>query len=155
MIKGTENILGHYILRLRCIGLYDTLDPEGGKEFGHFFFEVMAPIPMEQKGSTVTVNQIQHIPIKLDQEVINRLQQEDHQYSEVIKDMKKISKTDNGDFNLDPQGVQYKERKDHGKEFSELLVPRPLQKYVLYKSQTSFRHNDTTRLYQFLKRQYY
>ena len=40
-------------------------------------FNELPLIKMEQKGSTVTVNQIQHVPIILDQEEIKKLQQED------------------------------------------------------------------------------
>ena len=60
---------------------------------------------MEQK---VTVNQIQLVPIKLDQEEIKRLQQESPQHFEVIKDMKTNSKPVRGNFSLDPQGVLHK-----------------------------------------------
>ena len=41
--------------------------------------------------------------------------------------------------------------KDHDKEFTTLIVPKSLQKYVLYESHTGLGHNGTTRLYQFLK----
>ena len=34
--------------------------------------------------------------------------------------------------------------RDHDKELTALVVPKPLQKYVLYKSHTSLGHNGTT-----------
>ena len=45
--------------------------------------------------------------------------------------------------------------KDHGREFKVLIVPKTIQKYLLYESHNGLDHNGTTRLYQFLKRQYY
>ena len=43
-IKGTEIILVNYISRLRCMGLYGTLDSqEDGKKFGYFMFEELLP----------------------------------------------------------------------------------------------------------------
>ena len=41
---------------------------------------------------------------------------------------------------------------DHGKEIMVLLVPKPLQEYMLHESHTSLGHNSKTTLYQFLKR---
>ena len=58
-------------------------------------------------------------------------------------------------FNLDPKGVLCKKVQDNGKEFKVLIVPKALQKYVLYESHNSLGHNFTTQLYQFLKSQYY
>ena len=40
-------------------------------------------------------------------------------------------------------------------EFRALIVPKTTLKYVLYGSHNSLCHNGTTRLYKFLKRQYY
>ena len=63
------------------MGLYDTLNPEEGrKEFEHFMFKELLPISMEQKRPIVSVIQIKHIPIKVDQELIQILQQEDPPY---------------------------------------------------------------------------
>ena len=45
--------------------------------------------------------------------------------------------------------------KDHEQEVTVLILPKTLQKYVLYQSHTSLGHNCKTRLHQFLKRQYY
>ena len=42
------------------------------------------------------------------QEDIKSLQQEDPQYSEMIKNMKTRNKTFSGEFSLNPQGVLYK-----------------------------------------------
>ena len=43
-IKGTANILADHILRLKSMGLYDSLNPlEHGKEIGHEIFEPLLP----------------------------------------------------------------------------------------------------------------
>ena len=69
--------------------------------------------------------------------------------------MKAKSKTVSSDFSLDPQGLLHKKIKDHGKEFTALIVHKSLQKYVLFKSHTNLGHNSTTRPYQYLNRQCY
>ena len=46
------------------------------------------------------------------------------------------------------------EIKDHEKEFHALIVPKPLQKYVLYGLHTSVGYHSMSRLYQSLIRQY-
>ena len=65
------------------MGLYYALDTkEGGKEFGHAMFEELLPISAEQneipptslKQKEICLNEIQHVPIKLDQEEIKRLE---------------------------------------------------------------------------------
>ena len=67
------------------MGLCDTFDPEEwGKEFVHFMFKEL-PISVEQKGSRITANQTQDVLIKLNQEEIKILQQEDPQCSKVIQ----------------------------------------------------------------------
>ena len=49
----------------------------------------------------------------------------------------------------------YMKIKDHGRDFKALIVPKTIQNYLLYESHNGLDHNGTTRLYQFLKRQYY
>ena len=53
---------------------------------------------------------------------------------------------------LDSQLVLYEKVQDHGKE---LILPKALQKYVLYDSHHSLDHSGTTQMCQFLRRQYY
>ena len=62
------------------------LNPEGrGEEFGHFTFDELPPITTKQEGSTVSVNQRWYVSIKLYFNQIKILQQEDSEYSEVVK----------------------------------------------------------------------
>ena len=103
---------------------------------------------MEQKGPIL--NQIQYIPIKVDQDEIDRLQQEGVQYSVVIINRKTKGKTVSRDFSLNPQGVLYKKIQVYRKEFTALMVSKPLQNYVLHERHTSLIHNTTTRLYLYL-----
>ena len=85
-IQETTNILIDFFSRIKSMCLYDMLDPkEEGKDFGHFMFDELPPIATEQEGSTVSINQIQHIPIKLNYGDINRLQQQNLQCSKVVK----------------------------------------------------------------------
>ena len=105
-VQGTEDILADHISRLRFMDFYDTLYPkEGEKELWHFMFKKLFSISMEQKESRVTENQMQHTTIKLDQEEIKRLQWEDTEYFEVIKNVKIKNKNVNRDFSIDPKGV--------------------------------------------------
>ena len=60
-----------------------------------------------------------------------------------------------GNYSLDTHGALYRKIKDHGKEFRALIVPKAIQKYILYESHTSSDHNGITRLYKFLKSQTY
>ena len=73
------------------------------------------------------------MPIRLDQKGIKGLQQKDPQYSKVIKNMKKNSKTVSEEFGL-YQIVLYKKIQHHGKEFTVLIVPKALKNCVLYES---------------------
>ena len=57
--------------------------------------------------------------IKLDE--INRLQQVDHHYFEVIKVMQRNNKTIFGDFSLDSKGVLYRKISDHNKDIKALI----------------------------------
>ena len=59
-------------------------------------------IPISAKENEIRVNKIQYIPIKLDQEEIKMLQQEDPKYS--------------GKLSLDLQGVIYKKKQNYGKK---------------------------------------
>ena len=58
--------------------------------------------------------------------------------------MKTKNKTIRGDFSSNPQAGLYKKVKDHRKEFKALIVPKVLQKYVLYESHNSLGHNCAT-----------
>ena len=100
-------------------------------------------------------HEIHDVASKFDQEEIRKLQGKDPHYVKLIENMKLKSKTRKGDYNLDPNGTLHQKIKDHGKKFRELLVSKTIPKYVLYKSHNSVGQSSTTRLYQFLKRQYY
>ena len=89
---------------------------------------------------------MQHKPIKHDQEKIKRMQKKDAKYSEVIKHMKTKIKV-SGEFSFNAQGVLYMKIQDHAKEFTELIVLKLHQRYVLYEIHTSLGHNVKTRLY--------
>ena len=56
---------------------------------------------------------------------------------------------------MDPQGILYMKVQDYEKEVKVLIVPKALQKCVLYESHKSLGYNGTTRFYNFLKRQHY
>ena len=76
-IKGTTNILVDHISRLRSMDLYDMLNAEErGKQFEDIMFDELFPITIEQEGATVSVNQIQHVFVNLDDDEIKGLQKE-------------------------------------------------------------------------------
>ena len=74
-IKDTEKILADCISHLGCMKLYDSPDPEGeGKEFGHNIFEELPTSSIvhltQAEQDEIKVHEIQHVPLKLDQEEI-------------------------------------------------------------------------------------
>ena len=104
------------------------------------------------------IYEVQHVPLKFDQIEIRKLQEKDPYYAKLIKDMKLKNKRRKGDYSLDSHRILYKKIKDHGKEFIVLIIPETIQIYMHY--EILFYHiilgyNGTTRLHQFLKRQYY
>ena len=111
----------------------------------------LPPILVEQ--NEIRVNGIHHNPIKLDYEERKGFQQEDSQYSELKTNHK--NETVSEEFSFEPKGALCKKIQDHRKEYTALIVPKLLHKYMLLESHTSLGHTGRTRLYQFLKRQYY
>ena len=55
-------------------------------------------------------------------------------HSKIIKDMERNNKTVSGDFSLDLQGILHMTTIDKEKEFTVLVLSKPLSKYVLHKS---------------------
>ena len=184
-VKGPDNILADSVSHLRSIHLYDSLDlvrewslwteyvwrtcPHIHMKNHHPYtclkiFKNHLPytkqihteeIPAQTEQNDTMIHEIQHIPLKSDQEEIRGLQGKDPYYAKLIENMKKKNKRSKGDHGLDPHGTLYKKIKGHGKEFRALIVPKTIQKYMFYESHNGLGHSGTTRLFQFLNRQYY
>ena len=69
--------------------------------------------------------------------------------------MKLKNKRSKGDYSVNLHGILYKKLEKCGKEFSALIVPKTIKKYVLHESHNKVGHNGTAKLYQFLKRSHY
>ena len=110
-------------------------------------------IPVQLEQNDTMRYEIQHVPLKFDQEEVRKLHEKGPHYVKLIENMKLKNKGGQEHYNLDLFGTLHKKIRDHGKEIRVLIVPNAIQKYMLYESQNSLGHNGTTRFYQFLKRQ--
>ena len=177
-IKGIDNMLVDNILHLRSIhrSIWFLKPEGGGRVWTWYLWEIaphkqkpallrkkrvwkIAPIhaetPTQVEANDTMIHEIQHVPLISDQEEIRKLQETDPHYTKLIENMKLKNKRSKGDYSLDPHEALYKKIKDHEKEFRALILPKTIQIYVLYKSHNSLGYNGNTRLYLFLKRQYY
>ena len=96
-----------------------------------------------------------HVLLRSYPEEIRKLQEKNLHCDKLIENMNFENKWCKGDYSLDPHGTLYKKVKYNGKEFRVLIVPKNIQKYVLYETHNSLGHNGTTGLYQLVKRLYY
>ena len=111
-------------------------------------------IPTQVEQNETNINK-KYVALKFDQEEIRKLWETDPYYPKLIEKIKQRNEGSKEDSSLDPHSAIYKKIKDHRKEFGVLIVPNTFQKYILCESHNSPGHNGTTRVYQFLKRQYY
>ena len=75
---------------------------------------------------------MQCVPFKCNEKVISKLQETDPHYVKLIKNIKLKNEISIRDHRLYLHGVLYKKIQGHGKEFRALIVPKVIQKYVLY-----------------------
>ena len=121
-----ENILADNISGLRCMDLYDTLHiEERSKGFGHVIFEELPHFSRRRRNNSKWNTTHTHkIRSGRDKKLVTG-------GPSILKsDQKHENKswTVSGDFNLDPQWLLHKKIQDYGKEFTLLIVPKPLQK---------------------------
>ena len=58
-------------------------------------------------------------------------------------------------YHLDKHGIIYRKIRDGPNIFHISMVPNAFQPYNLYESHNAVGHNDSTRLYHFIRRHYY
>ena len=67
----------------------------------------------------------------------------------------KSKKNEKIPYYLDEHGITYRKIRDGPNVFHAILVPNALQPFISYKSHSPLGHNDSTRLYHFIRRHYY
>ena len=137
------------------MGFYDTITPEKhSQEFGHAVNAM--PVNEVEQISQPIVNAVMSIYYKKEtlrnwrkwMSHINQSSNPDNYMND--KDIKS-----HFDFTMNSQGILFKTMKNHDKLFDALTLPKSLPKYILHESHSWAGHNGSTRLYQFIKRQYY
>ena len=110
-------------------------------------------IVIQQHASNTSTDSLSHT-CSLDLQKLNQLQ---HQNENITKLSAKCKSGKNNEspYHLDEHGIIYRKIRDGPNSFHASMVPKTLQPYIFYECHNALKHYGSTRLHNFLRRNYY
>ena len=78
-----------------------------------------------------------------------------HAFIKIITKCRSQHHNDKTPYYLDEYNIAFRKIRDGLNIFHAIMVPQNLQPYILYKSHNALGHSRCSRLYNFIKRDYY